>query len=517
MLNYTACNLVSWRLCMSVSTSNAAENYDSAAVITKRAIEEILAFTKVPRPTHYVDKVVEYLKAFADKHSFEFHRDTYGNVWMDVPATAGCEDYPKIILQGHTDMVCVSTDDLDIDFKTTGITPIVTEKTITADRTSLGADDSAGLGAMMAIAVSKCKHGPLRLLFTADEEDSLDGAIALDPAALDCDLLINLDSEKIGSVMCSSAGFLDYIASKTYTPQPVHPIEVSYEISVWNLKGGHSGDDIDKKRINAIEFLNRAFKRMYNRKIDMPIRFSAISAGTAHNVIASTAKIRFELKAPCLTYPTEDEAYRAVQETIRRYVEAYPDERIKWSFKHLDYEPDRMSLSVEDTKEIIDYVDEHFQGVKSMHPTIEGLPQTSHNLGVETLENGHFTFVNRYRSCSAEDLAQARQESESRAAKAGMKYTVKSSAPPWDGSPDDAIVQLAVKAFKEATEVPTKINASHGAVECANFMDKRPSLKIVSLGPDIRDFHSVHETLYLDSMEPLIKCLLYMLEHLNEL
>ena len=489
-----------------MSTGNST--YDSCAVIAQRGLDEFLALAVVPRPTHHRDKINAHVEAFARRHNFAFYKDDYGNVWFDVPAAPGFENYPKVLMQGHTDMVCVSTSDYDIDFTKEPIKPIVTETTVSADRTSLGADNGIGLGLMFAIATSNCKHGPLRVLCTSDEEVALEGAAALDPAALDSDFLLNLDCEHCGDVYCSSAGFVDYAVSKEFAQDSLSDNETLCELAVRDLKGGHSGEDIAKNRLSAIIALHRMLNDLVAAGVQ--VRFSFIDAGVAHNVIAATGMVRFAVDTDKM-----DLAKETIAKSVAALAKEYPQESINWSFNAAQGE--KQALSASDSALILKLAGSYHQGVIEMHPVIEGLPRTSNNLGVEKLQDGRYELIIRLRSCVAEVLAQTAPQSQKIAADQSFAFTLRGFGPAWDGSPDDSVVAMSMRAFKEVTDIPCRISAMHGAVECASFMDKRPTMKIVSLGTDLDNIHSTSETLHIASVKELTAVVLFILEHANEL
>ena len=247
---------------------------DSTEAVANKAVAEFLSLTEVPRPCYHTEKALAYFQSFAEQHGFKHYRDDYGNFWMDIPAAQGYESYPKVILQAHMDMVCVSDPGVDIDFETTGITATVGDDAITADGVSLGADDGAGVGTILAIAESSIAHGPLRALITTDEDVGLLGAAALDPSAIDADYLINIDGEQAGQICYSTAGGLQASIKNQYSTEAVSSDETVWQLEVGNLLGGHSGVEIDKNRLSAVT----AITDMLQSVIDAGIPISLISS-----------------------------------------------------------------------------------------------------------------------------------------------------------------------------------------------------------------------------------------------
>jgi dipeptidase D len=231
----------------------------------------------IPRPSKKEEKIRKYLEEFAVGHQLNYKTDEAGNVLISKPASPGKEGATPVILQSHMDMVCEKNSDILHDFENEGVSPYSEGDWVRAHGTTLGADDGIGIAAQLAILAGNYSHGPLECLFTVDEETGLTGANKLAPDFFTGKILINLDSEDEGELFIGCAGGIDTLAEITYKPKKVPSQSVSYEVSVKGLKGGHSGDDIDKGLGNSNKILNR-FLWNASRKFD--IRLSLFDGGT---------------------------------------------------------------------------------------------------------------------------------------------------------------------------------------------------------------------------------------------
>ncbi len=478
---------------------------EATNIVTERTIAEFLALNRVPRPTYHNEKVIAYLQDFAGLHGLAHFRDAYGNVWIDVPAAPGYEALPKVILQAHSDMVCVSVPEKQVDFVNEPIVPVIGEKTITAQGTTLGADDGIGLAMALAIATSDIPRGALRLLITSDEEGDLDGARELDPAALDSDYLINIDSENVEEICCSSAGYCDFTLSRSYDVTDLTSGERLYELSVGHLLGGHSGDDINKGRLHALVALREVLAAW--SAAGLAYRLAEIDTGVAINVIAQSGRVVLALDGEASSLAQQLTA-RAFEELQRRY----PQERMEWKLVEATGES---ALTAEASAALLAALAKLPQGVMAMSDKMENMVRTSSNIGIVRLQAGQVAIKCSSRSCVSEDLREIEASQRALAAELGFAFTGDGKGPGWDGDPESPLVRLMKKAYVEATQVEAKVTATHGALECGWFTPKRPSMQIVSVGPSLQNVHTTGETLFLDTVAPTAARVLYCLEHIG--
>jgi dipeptidase D len=243
-----------------------------------------LEICRIPHPSKKEEQIVRYLMDFGKKMGLETITDEAGNVLIRKPGTSGNEKIQSVILQSHIDMVCEKNADTDHDFEKDPIVPWIDGDWVKAKGTTLGADDGIGIAAMLAVLEStNIPHGPLECLFTIDEETGLTGAFGIKPGFLKSSILINLDSEDEGQLFIGCAGGADTTASFKLETEPVPEDTLGYKVSITGLKGGHSGDDINKGLGNAVKLLNRF---LWNTAQDFQIRVSSIDAGNLRNAIA---------------------------------------------------------------------------------------------------------------------------------------------------------------------------------------------------------------------------------------
>ena len=242
---------------------------------------------KIPRPSRKEEKIAEYLRKFALENNLECIPDKIGNVIIRKKASPGYENRRTVILQSHLDMVCEKNADTAHDFDVDAIKPRIDGQWVKATGTTLGADDGIGIAAMLAILESQdIQHGPVEALFTVDEETGLTGAFALEAGQLKGRILLNLDSEDEGQLFIGCAGGKDTVASVPLETEAVPADHIAMKASITGLKGGHSGDDINKGLGNAVKLMNRF---LWNAQGTFEIALADISAGNLRNAIAREA------------------------------------------------------------------------------------------------------------------------------------------------------------------------------------------------------------------------------------
>lgn len=278
------------------------------------------------------------------------------------------EDKPKVILQGHMDMVYAS--DLENPDETNAyVKAVVNEKTITSDgKTSLGADDGIGLGMSLAFATSNIPHGPLRILATADEDVGLVGASHLNPKAVDSDYLLNIDSEEYGQITYSSAGGTRISIDGDVDQESLLGTETGVSIAVSGLLGGHSGAVITEKRLSAVTFLRAVANKLVEEKVSF--RFAAIDAGYAENALANTGSMDLVVSKSdaekAMRLATEVGQSLKQEYTIEKNMNVVIEENITIT----------QATTLVATENILGCLNGIKQGVIKMSAEIEGLPQT---------------------------------------------------------------------------------------------------------------------------------------------
>lgn len=260
-----------------------------------RVFEQFAKINQIPRPSKHEEKMIEYLKEFGQSHGYETFVDETGNVLIRKPATKGQENRKTVILQSHMDMVCDKLVDVNFDFEKDAIQTYIDGEWLRAKGTTLGADDGIGCAIELALLDSDdIEHGPIECVFTRDEETQLTGAMGMKAGFMNGDYLINLDSEDEGQFFVSCAGGRSTIATFSVEREDVPAGYFFMEASLKGLVGGHSGDDINKKRANAIKLLTRF---IYNEMQKTDVRLTSFNSGKLHNAIPRDGKVVFAVPA----------------------------------------------------------------------------------------------------------------------------------------------------------------------------------------------------------------------------
>lgn len=350
-------------------------------------LSEFLELAKVPRPSHHEERVSEYLFQWAKNHGLAVEKDNMNEIIIDKPATPGCENVPRVIFQAHMDMVCVCEEGVTYDPMNDPIKVINDGVTLTADGTSLGADD--GIGVAMCLYLLQddtLRHGPIRAIFTTNEEDGMD-SIAIDPKYLDGGYLVNLDWETLGSLCNSCAGgdFFNY-SHKAEWEKPIVGCK-TLTISLSGLLGGHSGVGINKGHANALVSIATLLAML--RQGGVSYRVASFSGGQAKNAIPAFGTATIVLSA------TEEDRAKAIIETFRaEFAEAFGNIESDMVFTTTfgDTAPDRV-LTGEVGYGMVGLMTTVPNNVHTMSPFIDGLVESSANLGVVSVDEDMVRFT----------------------------------------------------------------------------------------------------------------------------
>ena len=453
------------------------------------------ALTQIPRPSKHEEKVIEYLYNWGLSHGFETIKDDSGNIIIRVPATPGMENRKGVILQGHMDMVPQKTSDSPHDFLKDPIKAYVDGEWVTADRTTLGADNGIGVAFGLAVAEDKSVcHGPLELLITSDEETGMTGANGLQPGVLKGDILLNLDSEEEGELCVGCAGGLDVSASFKYhkynTPEGMDALR----FTVSGLQGGHSGMDISLYRANANKVVARILLPLLE---DYGVKVVFFRGGSLRNAIPFEAAC--EILVPADRYAQVKDLILSIFETVRtEYKDSDPSAQLTIE-DHVPVQPKFIqgSSMLRAVKAIIAAP----SGVIRMSQTMAGLTETSINLAIVRTEKGRITIHSLMRSAvdsSKSDLAQRVQCIFELAG--AEEITFKGGYSGWTPKLDTPVNRVCMDQFQKVYGHPMKIMATHGGLECAIMGAKYPNWEMVSIGPTIKYPHSPDEKVHIASV-----------------
>ena len=461
---------------------------------------------RVPRPSKKEEKIRAYLLEFARQHDLSVKVDEAGNVLMSKPATPGMEDRKAVILQSHMDMVCEKNKDTQHDFDTDPIETYVDGEWLRAKGTTLGADNGIGIATELAVLASDdIGHGPVQCLFTVDEETGLTGAFALKEGFMEGDILINLDSEDEGELFIGCAGGAGTTATFPCTMTAAPEGYFFFRVAVKGLTGGHSGDDINKNRANANKLLNRYLISLM-RKYDL--RLCEIDGGNLHNAIPR------EAYAVCAVPMKDKEAVRVdlniyLAEIENEYAVTEPNLRMELESET----PCLKVMDVEQMKRFLLSIYAVHNGVYAMSQDIAGLVETSSNLASIKQGEGCIKVVTSQRSSILSSRVDMSQMVGAAFELGGATVETGDGYPGWKPNPSSEILRVAVESYKRLFGTEPKVKAIHAGLECGLFLEKYPSLDMVSFGPTLRGVHSPDERMLIPTVDKFWRHLLDVLAH----
>lgn len=464
--------------------------------------------TKVPRPTHHLEKMKEFLVKWADRHGIAVKTDEVGNVMMSKPATPGHENAPTIILQGHQDMVAEKRGDKVHDFLKDPIVTIVDGDWVRADGTTLGADNGMGCAAGMAVLLDdSLVHGPIECLFTVDEEQGLIGANGLQPGFVTGSILLNLDSEEHGSLVIGCAGGKVSICTKEYGMVPAPEGKAYYKVHLDHMKGGHSGMEINLGRGNANQQLCRFLWESYNK---YGVVVASIGGGGLANAIPREAFAVVGVDAS-----RKEDFEKAVAEFSEKIHKEFAlAEGPDFIFEASACASPSEVMDETDARNLVAAVFACPNGVQGMSNAVEGLVETSCNLASVKMGDGKITVTVHQRS----SVDSRRDEIADRVkALFGMiGYDVKfdDAYVGWSPDPESKVLKVAEESFESLFGRRPKVEALHAGLECGLFLEKMPGLDMISFGPTLKDIHSPGEKANIPSVGEFWKFLCDILRRL---
>lgn len=470
-----------------------------------RYFEEIC---QVPRPSKKEEKIIAFLQEFGKKQGLETLTDAVGNVLIRKPATTGREQAPTVVLQAHSDMVCEKNAGTDHNFDTDPIRPYIDGEWVRAHGTTLGADDGIGIAACLAVlAATDIAHGPIECLFTVDEETGLSGAFALQPGFLKGKILLNLDSEDEGEIFIGCAGGIDTTVRLPRRQEPVAAGHFAATIRVKGLQGGHSGDDINKGRGNAIKILNRFLWEFHQKH---PLRIAALEGGNLRNAIAREASATVVLPGG------------AAKEAIRAEFNIYASEMERvWKITEpglqLELESADLPATAADNTSTTTLLGSLYacpHGVFSMSYRMPGLVETSTNLAaVRETPEGEWLITTSQRSDVDSEKMNIAHMVESLFLLAGAGVTHGDGYPGWAPNPDSPVLKVAVESYRRLFGKEPVVRSIHAGLECGLFLEKYPEMDMISFGPTLRGVHSPDEKIEIRTVEMWWNHLVDILTH----
>lgn len=464
--------------------------------------------TKVPRPSKREEKMIDFLTNFGKELELETIVDETGNVLIRKPATPGYENCKTIILQSHMDMVCEPSDG-SFDFNNNPIETVIDGEWLKANGTTLGADDGIGVAMQMAILKSTdIEHGPIECIFTRDEETGLTGAMGMKPGFMTGSLLINLDSEDEGQIFVSCAGGARTTAEFECKEEAIPANYYTFRIGVKGFTGGHSGDDINKKRANANKVLIRF---ICDEMAKMDLRLVDIQSGGLHNAIPR------EGYAVCAIPMSQKEQIRIDLNIYQSILEEEYSNTEKNFVLTLDsIEPATTAMNAKDAERMLLSLRVVHNGVFAMSQDLDWLVETSSNLASIRKQDGKIIVTTSQRS----SLQEARENISATVRAAfilgGARVETNEGYPGWKMNPNSLMLKITKESYERLFHQEPKILAIHAGLECGLFSEKYPGLDMVSFGPTLRGVHSPDERLLIPTVQKVWDHLLDILKHIPQ-
>jgi len=462
---------------------------------------------KIPHPSKKEALMASYLMNFASERNLYAVMDDIGNVLIRKAACKGYENLMPVVLQSHIDMVCEKNSDSKHDFDTDPILPYIDGEWVKAKGTTLGADDGIGIATQLAILDSSdIPHGPIECLFTIDEETGLTGAFGLKPGLLEGKILLNLDSEDEGQIFIGCAGGRDSVAHVPYHTDTTQKGLIALKISVGGLKGGHSGDDINKGLGNAVKILNRL---LWQLSRNFAIQLSDIKAGNLRNAIAREGWAIITLQDKDLSLV---KAFIEAFQSMMKMELHVTDPGIFVNVETVDTPV--MVVKNSDFQILINLLYACPHGVIAMSPEIANFVETSTNLASVQLKPDYFEITTSQRSSVESAKQNIVDMVESLFLLAGAKVMHSDGYPGWAPNPSSPVLNIAVKVYKELFDSNPEVLAIHAGLECGLIGETYPEMDMISFGPTIKGAHSPDERLNIPSVN---KFWLFTLELLKRI
>jgi dipeptidase D len=449
---------------------------------------------KVPRPSKKEKQITDYIVSIARKLHLEHELDEIGNILIRKPATAGYEHFAVVILQSHIDMVCEKNSDTYHDFDNDPIVPRIEGEWVKATGTTLGADDGIGIAAQLAILEAvDIEHGPLEMLFTVDEETGLTGAKGLKPGFLKGRILLNLDSEDEGELFIGCAGGQDTKVFMSYSRVAVNYDFAGYQIKVSGLQGGHSGDDINKGRGNAVKIINRL---LWTASHQYEVRISEINGGNLRNAIAREA---FANVIVPNRFNTDFIQYVKTFNSILKDEYKTTEPGLLVSFAPIELPSYLIDLSTQERLLNALYACPH--GVIAMSADVPNFVETSTNLASVKMNDKVIEIGTSQRSSSEHGKKDVLNMVESVFRLAGAKITHDDGYPGWTPNPKSPVLDVTRNAYVKLFNQEPKVLAIHAGLECGLIGEQYPGIDMISYGPTIKGAHSPDERLQIDTVQ----------------
>ena len=473
--------------------------------LTPQAVwKNFYSLTQIPRPSKHEEKIRKFMVDFGHKLGLETSIDKAGNVIIRKPATPGMENRKGVILQGHLDMVPQKNSNKNHNFETDPIEAYVDGDWVTANGTTLGADNGMGVSAAMAILESKdIAHGPIEALFTADEETGMTGAFGIDPKVLKGDILLNMDSEDEGELYVGCAGGTDANIKLPFKKEAVPAGHVGFKVGITGLKGGHSGMEIILGRGNANKMINRWIKQA----LKMGMRLGSIDGGSLRNAIP-----RESFAVVTIASELAEQLIQSVSKFETIFQNEFKAVEPDLSFKIEQVHTPEYLIDADSAMKLANAVYGCPNGVMRMSDAVPGLVETSNNLARVKSEDGYILLQCLLRS-SVDSAKESLGEMVSSVFElAGAQVELTGSYPGWKPNMESPILKTMQEVYNKLYGKIPETKAIHAGLECGLLGGVYPKLDMISFGPTIRYPHSPDEKVCIASVDKFWK---YLIETLK--
>ena len=473
--------------------------------------EQFAKINQIPRPSKREEKMIEYLKSWGESHGLDTKVDETGNVIIRKPATKGMENRKTVILQSHMDMVCDKLVDYEIDFDNDPIKTYIDGEWLTAEGTTLGADDGIGCAMELALLASEdIEHGPIECVFTRDEETGLTGAEGMKAGFMTGDYLINLDSEDEGEIFVSCAGGRNTTAKFTFHREAAPAGSFFMRAQLKGLVGGHSGDDINKQRANAIKLLGRfLFAEMQKYE---GIRLAQFNSGKMHNaiprdgmfVIAVPNAVKENIKADWNIFASDVEEEFHVTDT-----------QMVWTMESTDAEP---VIDQQVARRFIYAIQAVDNGIYAIcqDPELNGMVETSSNIASIATSECEINIVSSQRSNVMSNLDNMCATIGACFTLAGAEVKHSDGYPAWKMRAHSELQKIVKDSYVRLFGKEPVMRGIHAGLECGLFSERYPNLDMVSFGPTLRFVHTPEERLLIPTVQMVWDHLLDVLKNIPQ-
>tara|TARA_R110002167_G_scaffold57840_8_gene163818 strand:- start:56540 stop:58003 length:1464 start_codon:yes stop_codon:yes gene_type:complete len=461
----------------------------------------------IPHPSKHEHALSQHIQQWAKAQGLAVVEDKVGNLIIRKPATAGMENCKIVVLQAHIDMVPQKNADKVHNFETDPIEAYVDGDWVKARGTTLGSDNGIGMSSALAVLGSKdIKHGPLEVLLTIDEEAGMTGAFGLEAGYLDAEILINTDSEQEGEIYMGCAGGVDAQISVPMSWQAPEQSNASFSLTMSGLKGGHSGVNIHLGRGNANKLLARF---LFKYSDELALELVSFSGGSLRNAIPREANV--QLMLPAENVEALKQAIESFQALVREEL-AIADPAMLLTLAAIDAPTKVMDEEAQNT--LIDLLHASPNGVIRMSDEVEGVTETSLNIGVISTEDESVEILCLIRSLIDSGREEVTGMLTALSNLSGASIDLSGAYPGWKPDTSSPVMEIVRDTYNDIYKKDPTVMVIHAGLECGLFKEPYPHMDMVSIGPTIRYPHSPDEMVNITTVGQYWELLLAVLERI---